>query len=136
MKTLYNYLVLALLIAINTSCLKAGLDELETYDQNEITNVRFEYRWWDEVANRLRVIEMEITKTIDNKSREIVCSVKYSLCKKQNSKLVISNKISGARLTISVEDNPPAIAPQEHEALEMEIKQTGLLRLKISQNKL
>ena len=76
MKTLYNYLVLALLIAINTSCLKAGLDELETYDQNEITNVRFEYRWWDEVANRLRVIEMEVTKTIDNKSREIVCSIK------------------------------------------------------------
>lgn len=76
MKTLYNYLVLALLMAINTSCLKAGLDELETYDQNEITNVRFEYRWWDEVANRLRVIEMEITKTIDNKSREIVCSIK------------------------------------------------------------
>ena len=30
MKALYNYLVLLLLIVINTSCLKAGLDDLET----------------------------------------------------------------------------------------------------------
>ena len=45
MKALYNYLVLLLLIALNTSCLKAGLDDLETYNQNDITNVRFEYRW-------------------------------------------------------------------------------------------
>lgn len=33
MKTLYRYLALALLIVLNTSCLKSGLDELETYDQ-------------------------------------------------------------------------------------------------------
>ncbi|WP_153257576.1 hypothetical protein [Bacteroides fragilis] len=38
MKTLYRYLALALLIVLNTSCLKSGLDELETYDQNDICN--------------------------------------------------------------------------------------------------
>lgn len=38
MKTLYRYLALALLIVLNTSCLKSGLDELETYDQNDIAN--------------------------------------------------------------------------------------------------
>ena len=76
MKTLYRYLALALLIVLNTSCLKSGLDELETYDQNDITNIRFEYRWWDEAAQRLRVIEMGVTKTIDTKAKKIECSIK------------------------------------------------------------
>ena len=75
MKALYNYLVLLLLIALNTSCLKAGLDDLETYNQNDITNVRFEYRWWDESGQRLRVMEMTTEKTIDNKAKEIVCTI-------------------------------------------------------------
>ena len=75
MKTLYNYLILVLLVIINTSCLKAGLDELETFDQNDITNVRFEYRWWDETEKRMRVIEMEVEKTIDNDKKEIYCSI-------------------------------------------------------------
>ena len=69
MKALYNYLVLLLLIVINTSCLKAGLDDLETYNQNDITNIRFEYRWWDESGKRLRVIEMGTEKTIDNNAK-------------------------------------------------------------------
>ena len=55
MKALYNYLVHTLLIALNTSCLKAGLDDLETYNQNDITNVRFEYRWWDETWSKTAV---------------------------------------------------------------------------------
>lgn len=76
MKTLYNYLILVLLLIINTSCLKAGLDELETFDQNDITNVRFEYRWWDETEKRMRVIEMEVDKTIDNEKKEIYCSIR------------------------------------------------------------
>ena len=76
MKALYNYLVLLLLIALNTSCLKAGLNVLETYNQNDITNVRFEYRWWDESGQRLRVMEMTTEKTIDNKAKEIVCTIK------------------------------------------------------------
>lgn len=75
MKTLYNYLILILLVISNTSCLKAGLDELETFDQNDITNVRFEYRWWEEANKRMRVIEMEVDKTIDNEKKEIYCSI-------------------------------------------------------------
>ena len=66
MKTLYRYLALALLIVLNTSCLKSGLDELETYDQNDITNI----------AQRLRVIEMAVTKTIDTKAKKVECSIK------------------------------------------------------------
>lgn len=80
MKTLYRYLALALLIVLNTSCLKSGLDELETYDQNDITNIRFEYRWWDETAQRLRVIEMAVTKTIDTKAKKSRMFYQSSRC--------------------------------------------------------
>lgn len=75
MKTLCNYLILVLLVINNTSCLRAGLDELETFDQNDITNVRFEYRWWEESNKRMRVREMEVDKTIDNEKKEIHCSI-------------------------------------------------------------
>lgn len=70
MKNIYNYLVLVLLLIVNTSCLKMGLEELETYDLNDITNVRFEYRWWDESNKRLRVIEMNVDKKIDTASKK------------------------------------------------------------------
>lgn len=75
MKTLLNFLILILLVVTNTSCLKSGLDELETFDQNDITNVRFEYRWWDEADKRMRVIEMNVDKTFDNDKKEIFCSI-------------------------------------------------------------
>lgn len=75
MKTLYIYCLLAILAVINTSCLKANLDELETYDLNDITNVRFEYRWWDEAEQRLRVQEMEVEKSIDKDRKEITCNI-------------------------------------------------------------
>lgn len=32
MKRIYQILVLAILVILNTSCLKSGLDELETYN--------------------------------------------------------------------------------------------------------
>lgn len=76
MKALHNFLILILLVATHTSCLKSGLDELETFDQNDITNVRFEYRWWDETDKRMRVVEMEVNKTFDPDGKEIFCSIK------------------------------------------------------------
>lgn len=75
MKKVYYTLLLLVLVFLNTSCLKAGLDELETYDLNDITNVRFEYRWWDETDKRMRVQEMEVEKTFDNDKKIIQCSI-------------------------------------------------------------
>lgn len=75
MKTIYVYCLLVVLVVMNTSCLKANLDELETYDLNDITNVRFEYRWWDEAEKRMRVQEMEVEQTIDNDKKEIACII-------------------------------------------------------------
>ena len=96
MKALYNYLVLLLLIVINTSCLKAGLDDLETYNQNDITNIRFEYRWWDESGKRLRVIEMGTEKTIDNNAKE------------QTFTTEIRNQVSLSTLAINVDASSSA----------------------------
>lgn len=75
MKTIICVLSFMMLAVMNTSCLKANLDELETYDLNDITNVRFEYRWWDEAEKRMRVQEMEVDQTIDNDKKEIACTV-------------------------------------------------------------
>lgn len=107
MKALYNYLVLLLLIALNTSCLKAGLDDLETYNQNDITNVRFEYRWWDESGQRLRVMEMTTEKTIDNKAKEIVCTIKVPEAT-QTFTAEIRNQVSLSTLAINVDASTSA----------------------------
>lgn len=70
MKRIYHLLVLSILVILNTSCLKSGLDELETYNLNDITNVRFEYRWWDEAGKRMRVVEMNVDKSFDKEKKK------------------------------------------------------------------
>ena len=44
MKKLINTVLLLFLIGIVSSCLKSGLDDLEAYNEAEITNLNFEYR--------------------------------------------------------------------------------------------
>jgi len=75
MKKIFNILLFGFLVMFMTSCLKAGLDELETYDLNEITNIRFEYRWWDEAGSRLRVVEMNVDKSIDKDNKSVTCTI-------------------------------------------------------------
>ena len=125
MKALYNYLVLLLLIALNTSCLKAGLDDLETYNQNDITNVRFEYRWWDESGQRLRVMEMTTEKTIDNKAKEIVCTIKVPEATQTFTTAINVDASTSAR--ISPVGNAPAmgIFPSDFSAKEFVYKVTA-----------
>lgn len=77
MKRIYQILVLAILVILNTSCLKSGLDELETYNLNDITNVRFEYRWWNESEQRMRIIEMNVDKSIDKENKKYLVLLLY-----------------------------------------------------------
>lgn len=69
----------------------------------------------DEAAGQCLIPRLSIQPLVEN-------SVKYSLCKMENGMLVIRIKISGAKLTVCVEDNGPGFAPEEREALEMEFK--------------
>ena len=63
MKNIVRFALYILFVISISSCLKMGLDDLPTSDKAEITNVKFEYRWWDEAAEQLRVVEL----TADNK---------------------------------------------------------------------
>lgn len=63
MKNIVRYALCILVVVSFSSCLKMGLDDLPTSDKAEITNVKFEYRWWDEASEQLRVVEL----TVDNK---------------------------------------------------------------------
>lgn len=107
MKTLYNFLILLLLAGLHTSCLKSGLDELETYNQNDITNIRFEYRWWDEAGRRLRIMEMEVEKTIDTKAKEVVCSIKVPATTGTFTE-AIRNQVSLSTLAMNVDASTSA----------------------------
>lgn len=75
MKRFYNYIGFLMVTVVFTSCLKAGLEDLETYDQAEMTNVRFEYRWWDEAKQQMRVMQLTTDKTINKDDRSIVCTI-------------------------------------------------------------
>lgn len=66
MKKLINTVLLLFLIGIVSSCLKSGLDDLEAYNEAEITNLNFEYRWWDEAKNQMAVKH----STLKNKFRK------------------------------------------------------------------
>lgn len=102
MKTINTFLLLFLLMISATSCLKSGLDELETYDQNEITNVRFEYRWWDEADKRLRVVEMNVDKQIDKKSRTITCTIQVPVASTTFTSAIREN-VSLSNLAMNVD---------------------------------
>lgn len=64
MRKIINLGLVILAVISFSSCLKAGLDDLPVYEGAEISNVRFEYRWWDEAAKRLRVVEFSVEKEI------------------------------------------------------------------------
>lgn len=66
MKKLINTVLLLFLIGIVSSCLKSGLDDLEAYNEAEITNLNFEYRWW----MRLRIRWLLKHSTLKNKFRK------------------------------------------------------------------
>ncbi|MDL2255102.1 DUF5018 domain-containing protein [Parabacteroides sp. OttesenSCG-928-K15] len=56
-----------------SSCLKAGLDDLPVYEEAEVSNVRFEYRWWDEAAKRLRVVTITTAKEFNGST--VTCTL-------------------------------------------------------------
>ena len=107
MKTVTYYFIFVLLVLLNTSCLKSGLDELETYDLNDITNVRFEYRWWDESAQQLRVMEMSVSNTIDTESKEVACTITVPAVTSTFTE-EIRNQVSLSTLAINVDASTAA----------------------------
>lgn len=75
MKKLVNIILLVFLMGTVSSCLKSGLDDLPTYNEAEITNLNFEYRWWDEPHNQMAVKTLTIDKQILKEDNLITCKV-------------------------------------------------------------
>lgn len=114
MKKFINSLLMLLILFSASSCLKANLDELDTYDGNDITNVRFEYRWWDSSANKMRVINMNVSKTIDKENKTIDCNITVP-----NTTSTFTNdirdKVSLSSLAINVDASTAArIVPENN----------------------
>lgn len=65
---------LLLMFSLN-SCLDANLDDLPTYSDAEITEFRFEYRWFDEKANQMRVFQLTSDYTIDKDALTATCKI-------------------------------------------------------------
>ena len=68
MKKIYNVLLSLFLMTMISSCLKAGLEELPAYEDADITNFKFEYRWFDDAKNRMCVIFIGSPEYIDSHS--------------------------------------------------------------------
>ena len=75
MKKIINIAMLLVLLVSASSCLKSGLDDLPTYDEAKITNIYFEYRWYDDGAKQLRVQTLTLAKTIDEENNTVTCKI-------------------------------------------------------------
>lgn len=75
MKKYINIVLLIFLTSTVSSCLKSGLDDLPTYSDAEITDLNFEYRWWDEERNQMAVQKLETENKISNDNNLITCKL-------------------------------------------------------------
>lgn len=73
MKNIVKFVLCTLFLISFSSCLKMGLDDLPTSDNAEISNVKFEYRWWDEKTEQLRVVELTTNNNITDHT--ISCTI-------------------------------------------------------------
>lgn len=67
-------LALCLVCALSlSSCLKMGLDELPSSDKAEVSNVKFEYRWWNQQAQQFAVVLLSVDAKVTG--RTIACAI-------------------------------------------------------------
>ena len=66
-----------LLAAIFSSCLTSNLDDLPTYSDSDIINVKFEYRWSvkEGTSDKLRVKMLTTDYVVNEESNEVTCKV-------------------------------------------------------------
>lgn len=77
MKKTITYLTLMTIILCLGSCLKSNLEELPAFDEAEITNFRFEYRWMgtNEENEQLRVVQLNNEIQIDSENKRVSCNI-------------------------------------------------------------
>ena len=75
MKKLINSVLLLFLIGTVSSFMKSRQYDLYSYNEAEITNLNFEYRWWDEAKDQMAVKTLNIEKQISKDDNLITCKL-------------------------------------------------------------
>ncbi|NMH86874.1 DUF5018-related domain-containing protein [Flavivirga algicola] len=75
MKNIIKFIPVIILSLVFTSCLKSDLDELPAFEEAEITQFRFEYRWFDESSTQLKVVQIDTESTINGASVDCILTV-------------------------------------------------------------
>ncbi|MGQ1909448.1 DUF5018-related domain-containing protein [Marinifilum sp. RC60d5] len=77
MKNLVKYTIILFSMILFTSCLESGLDDLPAYEEANITNFKFEYRWMGKNGDndQLNVYQMEVANTIDTVANTVDCVI-------------------------------------------------------------
>lgn len=67
MKNILKYISILSICLAFSSCLKSGLDDLPAFNDAEITDMKFEYRWIEDVNgnDQLQVIQMNVENSFD-----------------------------------------------------------------------
>lgn len=69
-----KYILPSILTILLVSCMNSNLDEIETYSESKITNIRFEYRWVTS-GNQLNVKTLTVDKVINNDTHIVECTI-------------------------------------------------------------
>lgn len=117
MRKIYNILLSLLLMTMVSSCLKFGLDELPEYEGNEITNFKFEYRWWDEAKNKMCVELMNVKTQIDSENHVVSCEIVVPKSDKEfpeeiRDKVTLSNLVGYCTLSTAARIAPVGNSPK------------------------
>lgn len=72
-----KYLLFIFVCTSLTSCLEAGLEDLPTYTDTDITAFTFEYRWMvkEGTSEKLRVQKMDTDVKIDKEKNTVTCDI-------------------------------------------------------------
>lgn len=76
-----KYLAMAIVVLTTTSCLKANLEDLPTWGESNITDIRFDYRYygsqeWVDGGNVVEYMELKLVdKVVNKEAKTVTCKV-------------------------------------------------------------
>ncbi|SMO32464.1 hypothetical protein SAMN06265379_10128 [Saccharicrinis carchari] len=112
-----KYIKIAFLIIATSflsSCLTSGLDDLPTYSDAEIINVKFEYRWSvkEGTSDKLRVKMMVTDYEVNNSSNTVTCSVTVPAADGEFTEAVRSNVVLSDIIAYTTISSAASIIPE------------------------
>jgi hypothetical protein len=109
-------------IAFFTSCLKAGLEDLPSFTDAEITNIYFEYRYqdpndkWTDGSAKVKYVTLTVTKTIDNQANTVTATINVpsaggSFTETERAKVALTNIVCTMNISTAASVKPADGAP-------------------------